>query len=72
MNTTTNLNYSTIDHSSNVVTALRKLFSSLFAAAPQQNKENETIWWLNSMANDADSHSPNLSAELRYIAARFG
>ncbi|TFW26602.1 hypothetical protein [Duganella callida] len=57
---------------SNVAAAARQLFNALFAVQPvvsQRNKE-ETIWWLNRLANDCELHSPNLSAELRYFASR--
>jgi hypothetical protein len=57
----------------NVANAVRQLFAAVFAveqpAVSQRNKE-ETIWWLNSLANDCERHSPNLSAELRFFASR--
>lgn len=56
----------------NVANAVRQLFAAVFAVQPvmsQRNKE-ETIWWLNRMANDCELHSPGLSAELRHFASR--
>jgi hypothetical protein len=40
----------------NIATAARQLFAAVFAVQPvvsQRNKE-ETIWWLNSLANDCE------------------
>lgn len=56
----------------NVTNAVRQLFAAVFAVQPgmsQRNKE-ETIWWLNRMANECELHSPGLSAELRHFASR--
>jgi len=66
-NTTTNTGYF-----ANVSNAVRQLIDAVFTVQPvvsQRNKE-ETIWWLNSMANDCELHSPSLSAELRHFASR--
>nr|WP_315256093.1 hypothetical protein [uncultured Duganella sp.] len=72
MSATTYTTVSDLGYFANVATALRQLFSAVFAVQPtvsQRNKE-ETIWWLNSMANDCELHSPSLSAELRHFASR--
>ena len=67
--------YTTINDAgyfTNVINAVRQLFAAVFAVQPgmsQRNKE-ETIWWLNRMANDCELHSPGLSAELRHFASR--
>lgn len=56
----------------NVANAARQLIAAVFAVQPavsQRNKE-DTIWWLNSMANDCEMHSPSLAAELRHFASR--
>jgi hypothetical protein len=73
-NTQTNANYA-----GNVANAVRQLFAALFAKKPAvagqeatAERADETIWWLSSTAKDVEAHSPNLAAELRYIAARFG
>lgn len=70
-NTHTNANYA-----GNVANAVRQLFAALFAKKPadvaEAQRADETIWWLSSTAKDVEAHSPNLAAELRYIAARFG
>lgn len=86
MSATNNLSYNdyaTPGYASNVAAAARQLIAALFAVKPQtaaaddevhaplqRNNKEETIWWLNSMANDAERHSPNLSAELRFMASR--
>jgi hypothetical protein len=83
MSASNNLSYNdfaTPSYASNVAAAVRQLVAALFAVKPhtaaaaepvvsQRNKE-ETIWWLTRMANDCETHSPNLSAELRYFVAR--
>lgn len=69
--TTYNTNVSN-SYFSNIATAARQLIAAVFAVQPsvsQRNKE-ETIWWLNRMANDCQAHSPSLSAELRHFASR--
>ena len=84
MSATNNLSYNdyaTPSYASNVGAAARQLIAALFAVKPQtvavadqvvsqRNNKEETIWWLTSMANDAERHSPNLSAELRFMASR--
>jgi hypothetical protein len=56
----------------NVATAVCQLFAAVFAVQPgmsQRNKE-DTVSWLNHLANDCERHSPGLSAELRFFASR--
>lgn len=72
MSATTYTTYAETGYFANIANAARQLFDAMFAVQPavsQRNKE-ETIWWLNSLANDCELHSPNLSAELRYFASR--
>jgi hypothetical protein len=67
--------YNTADDTgyfTNVANAVRQLIAAVFAVKPamsQRNKE-ETIWWLNRLAKDSELHSPNLAAELRFLASR--
>ena len=83
MSATNNLTYNdfaTPSYASNVAAAVRQLVAALFAVQPQtavaaepvvsQRNKEETIWWLNRLANDCERHSPNLSAELRFFASR--
>ena len=72
MSATTYNTYAATGYFANIATAARQLFAAVFAVQPvvsQRNKE-ETIWWLNRLAQDCELHSPNLSAELRYFASR--
>jgi hypothetical protein len=43
----------------NIATAARQLFDAIFAVQPAVSQRNteETIWWLNSLANDCERHS---------------
>lgn len=84
MSATNNLSYNdfaTPGYASNVAAAVRQLVAAVFAVKPgntaaaaepvvSQRSKQETIWWLNRMANDCERHSPSLSAELRFFAAR--
>ena len=78
MNSTTFNTHTNANYAGNVVYAARQLFAALFARKPAavaeatSERADETIWWLSSTAKDVEAHSPNLAAELRYIAARFG
>jgi hypothetical protein len=80
---TTNLTYNDFENNgylSNVATAARQLIAALFAvkASPavvadevaELRSKEASIYWLNSLANDCERHSPNLSAELRFMASR--
>jgi hypothetical protein len=80
---TTNLTYNDFANNgylSNVAAAARQLMAAVFAvkASPAvvadevdaQLSKEASISWLNSLANDCDRHSPNLSAELRFLASR--
>ncbi|MHA4868306.1 hypothetical protein ACXZ1M_11420 [Duganella sp. PWIR1] len=72
MSATTYTTFADTGYFANIANAARQLMAALFAVQPvvsQRNKE-ETIWWLNSLANDCEMHSPSLSAELRYFASR--
>jgi hypothetical protein len=72
MSATTYNTFAETGYFANIATAARQLFAAVFAVQPvvsQRNKE-ETIWWLNSLAQDCELHSPSLSAELRYFASR--
>ena len=72
----TNANHA--NYASDVAMAVRQMFAALFGKTPAvaadevvaERSANETIWWLSSTANDVEAHSPNLSAELRYVASR--
>jgi hypothetical protein len=79
MTSTTYNTHTTANYAGNVANAVRQLFAALFAKKPAgvaeeatAQRADETIWWLSSTAKDVEAHSPNLAAELRYIAARFG
>ncbi|MYM29676.1 hypothetical protein SAMN05192549_10638 [Duganella sacchari] len=72
MSATTYDSIATPGYFANIATAARQLFDAIFAVQPAVSQRNteETIWWLNSLANDCERHSPSLSAELRYFASR--
>lgn len=83
MSATNNMSYNdfaTPSYASNVAAAVRQLVAAVFAVKPSavtaaepvasQRNKDETIWWLNSLANDCERHSPSLSAELRFFASR--
>ncbi|ELX11217.1 hypothetical protein Jab_2c33210 [Janthinobacterium sp. HH01] len=83
MSATNNLIYidlTSTRYASNVAAAARQLIAALFAVKPSpavvaeevvtQRQQESAASWLNSMANDCERHSPNLSAELRYMASR--
>ena len=83
MSATNNLTYNdfaTPSYASNVAAAARQLVAALFAVKPRpavvadevvsQRQMEASASWLNRLANDCERHSPNLSAELRYMASR--
>ncbi|MQA22905.1 hypothetical protein [Rugamonas rivuli] len=83
MSATNNLIYidlTSTRYASNVAAAARQLIAALFAVKPRPavvaeevvtpRQQESAASWLNSMANDCERHSPNLSAELRYMASR--
>ena len=83
MSASNNLTYNdfaTPSYASNVAAAARQLVAALFAVKPRpavaadevvsQRQQESSADWLNSLANDCERHSPNLSAELRYMASR--
>lgn len=84
MSASNNLTYNdfaTPSYASNVAAAARQLVAALFAVKPRpavvvadevvsQRQMEASASWLNSLANDCERHSPNLSAELRYMASR--
>lgn len=72
MSATTYNTFAETGYFANIATAARQLFAAVFAVQPavsQRNKE-ESIWWLNRLAQDSELHSPNLAAELRFLASR--
>ena len=72
MSATTYNTFAETGYFANIATAARQLFAAVFAVQPvvsQRNKE-ESIWWLNRLAKDSELHSPNLAAELRFLASR--
>ncbi|WP_295997956.1 hypothetical protein [Rugamonas sp.] len=56
-------------YTSNVVNAARGLMAALFAVK-QEAANDQTALYLTRMADDYEHITPNLSAELRVIAAR--
>ncbi|GJJ02677.1 hypothetical protein RugamoR64_32150 [Duganella rhizosphaerae] len=84
MSASNNLTYNdfaTPSYASNVANAARQLVAALFAVKPRpavvvadevvsQRQIEASSSWLNRLANDCERHSPNLSAELRYMASR--
>jgi hypothetical protein len=83
MSTSNNLTYTdfaTHSYAGNVVAAARQLVAALFAVKPRPavaadevvstRQKATSAALLNSMANDWERHSPNLSAELRFLASR--
>ncbi|MBV6321721.1 hypothetical protein [Duganella violaceipulchra] len=83
MSATNNLIYidlTTTRYASNVAAAARQLIAALFAVKPRpavaaeevvsQRQMEASASWMNRLANDCERHSPNLSAELRYMASR--
>ncbi|WP_332855026.1 hypothetical protein [Duganella sp. S19_KUP01_CR8] len=74
------IDLTTTRYASNVVAAARQLIAALFAVKPRpavvadedvsQRQMEASASWLNRLANDCERHSPNLSAELRYMASR--
>ena len=72
MSATTYNTFADTGYFANIANAARQLVAALFAVKPvvsQRNKE-DSLWWLNRLAADSELHSPNLAAELRYIASR--
>jgi len=61
---------------SNVATAARQLLAALLAVKPRSAAVETVVEqpvstaWLHSLAQDCERHSPNLSAELRFMASR--
>lgn len=84
MSTSNNsLSYHDYDHTSytsNVATAALGLLKALFAVQPRpaaadgavvsQRSKEDSRTLLSRMADDYERHSPNLSAELRFMASR--
>ena len=76
----TTYNYGTTSYTGNVVAAAGNLLKALFAVRPQaavaaepvaaQRNKASNYSWLNELAADCERHSPNLSAELRFMASR--
>lgn len=72
MSATTYNTYAETGYFANIATAARQLFAAVFAVQPvvSQRSKEDTALWLNQLAKDSELHSPNLAAELRYIASR--
>ncbi|MFA9215828.1 MAG: hypothetical protein ACEQSK_01870 [Sphingomonadaceae bacterium] len=68
--------YNSTSYTSNVIAAARALLQALFAVQPRQAavveqcslEESRSL--LTRLADDYERHSPNLSAELRFMASR--
>jgi hypothetical protein len=65
------------DYTRNVAHAIRLLWGALLARKPAQverrqsrRQKLEAVMMLNGMAQELENTMPNLSAELRYLAAR--
>lgn len=56
----------------NIAKAAWQLVAAVFAIEPtvSQRSNDESLVWLNRLANDCELHSPGLSAELRFMASR--
>lgn len=76
--------YAATSYASNVAAAARGLLAALFAVKPRpaalaldvadadisQRSKQASSSWLNSLAQECELYSPNLSAELRFMASR--
>lgn len=79
-NTLSYQDYDQTSYTSNVAAAARGLLKALFAVQPRpaaaadavvsQRSKESTRSLLARMADDYERHSPNLSAELRFMASR--
>ncbi|WP_374362141.1 hypothetical protein [Pseudoduganella danionis] len=68
--------FSDTSYLSNVAAAARQLLAALLAVKPRSAAVETVVEqpvsnaWLHSLAQDCERHSPNLSAELRFMASR--
>ncbi len=69
--------FATAGYLSNVAAAARQLLAALLAVKPRAAAPAVTVIeqpvsrsWLHALAEDCERHSPNLSAELRFMASR--